>query len=226
MLQIAAQQCNQFQNNNPTAPFHWPDRVLVCAHEPDEAGNNLQVVMLHRTQRAVFEISTHIDDVRAVVPPLLLHVHDTLYTGLVRKTQDCVIESLPVYLWPNRPQRTTPRLPGAALDGMWTVEWLNGTRMLHAASLIVDKLKFRVMDTDYELQVFHVSQHVPYATACAIFHVCQHVPYASVPAHARSCSRKVSRRLSRRGYGGGHMSTQDGGGHVSVPAGWCADSWV
>jgi hypothetical protein len=50
MLQIASQQCNQMQYSNPSAPFHWPDRVLVCPHEPDEAGNNMQVLMLHRHQ--------------------------------------------------------------------------------------------------------------------------------------------------------------------------------
>jgi hypothetical protein len=36
MLQIASQQCNQVQCNNAGAPFHWPDRVLVCAHEPGQ----------------------------------------------------------------------------------------------------------------------------------------------------------------------------------------------
>jgi hypothetical protein len=52
MLQIASQQCNQVQCAQAGAPFHWPDRVFVCAHTPDDSGNTLQVVMMHRTQRA------------------------------------------------------------------------------------------------------------------------------------------------------------------------------
>jgi hypothetical protein len=93
--------------------------VCVCA---DEAGNNVQVVMLHRTQRAVFEIATHMDEIRSVIPPLLLHIHDTLYTGMVRKAQDCVIGALPVSLWPKRPHAEDGSSGGArnigdSLDG-------------------------------------------------------------------------------------------------------------
>jgi len=90
----------------------------------------------HDAQRAVFEINTNMDDVRAVIPPMLLHVHDTLYTGLVRKAADGVIEELPQSLWPTRPndEARETRRAGDALDGKWTVEWLNGSTVLHGAS--------------------------------------------------------------------------------------------
>ena len=92
----------------------------------------------HVTQRAVFEINTNMDDIRAVIPPMLLHVHDTLYTGLVRKAADGVIEELPQSLWPTRPQdearELETRRAGDALDGKWTVEWLNGSTVIHGAS--------------------------------------------------------------------------------------------
>lgn len=90
----------------------------------------------HDAQRAVFEINTNMDDVRAVIPPMLLHVHDTLYTGLVRKAADGVIEELPKSLWPTRPhdEERETRRAGDALDGKWTVEWLNGSTVLHGAS--------------------------------------------------------------------------------------------
>ena len=87
-------------------------------------------------QRAVFEINTNMDDVRAVIPPMLLHVHDVLYTGLVRKAADGVVEALPQCVWPSRPQdkEGDARRAGDALDGKWTVEWLNGSTILHGAS--------------------------------------------------------------------------------------------
>ena len=130
--------------------------VNVCVLA-DEAGNNLQVVMMHRTQRAVFEIDTSIEDVRSVIPGLLLHVHDTLYTGLVRRAQDAVVQALPVCSWPSRPQAeeqcgASARRAGETLEGKWTVEWRNGSTLLHGASLIVTNGTFRVMDTDYILE--------------------------------------------------------------------------
>ena len=99
----------------------------------------------------VFEISTQLDDVRAVIPAALLHIHDTLYTGLVRKAQDAVTAALPLSLWPQRPHDAdSARLPGQSLEGRWTVEWLNGTTS--GASFVVRNGSFRVMDTDYVLQ--------------------------------------------------------------------------
>ncbi len=99
----------------------------------------------------MFEISTQLDDVRAVIPAALLHIHDTLFTGLVRKAQDAVTAALPLSLWPQRPHDAdSARLPGQSLEGRWTVEWLNGTTS--GASFVVRNGSFRVMDTDYVLQ--------------------------------------------------------------------------
>jgi len=121
--------------------------------------------MLHRSQRAVFEINTHMQDVCTVIPPLLLHIHDTLFTGLVRKAQDGVVEALPVCVWPDRPRAennssASGRRKGDSLDGKWTVEWLNGSTILHGASLVVTNGTFRVMDTDYVL-AYDTTQHIP-----------------------------------------------------------------
>ena len=91
---------------------------MVCAHEPDEAGNNLQVLLMHGRQRAVFEINIPLQELRAVVPPMLLHVHDTLFTGMVRKTLDSVLEALSVCPWPSRPPIDTARSAGDPLDGI------------------------------------------------------------------------------------------------------------
>lgn len=131
--------------------------IVICCVLADEAGNNLQVVMMHRTQRAVFEIDTPIEDVLSVIPGLLLHVHDTLYTGLVRRAQDAVVEALPVCPWPRRPAADDAAGPGVrragdSLEGKWVVEWRNGTTLLHGASLLVTNGTFRVMDTDYTLE--------------------------------------------------------------------------
>ena len=117
MLEMASEQCNLLNLGAP-GPFHWPDRVMVCAHEPDEAGNNLQVLLMHGRQRAVFEINIPLQELRAVVPPMLLHVHDTLFTGMVRKTLDSVLEALPVCPWPSRPPIDTGRSAGDPFDGI------------------------------------------------------------------------------------------------------------
>jgi hypothetical protein len=56
MLQLASQQCSQAQHNNPGAPFHWPDRVLVCAHEPGERESDEGFVALWLRSRVAAEL--------------------------------------------------------------------------------------------------------------------------------------------------------------------------
>jgi hypothetical protein len=127
--------------------------VNVCVLA-DEAGNNVQVVMMHRTQRAVFEIDTSIKDVRSVIPGLPLHVHDTLYSRpKTPSSKPCPCVPGPA----GHRLKNSVALVHSAMERHWraseTVEWRNGSTLLrNGASLIVTNGTFRVTDAYYILE--------------------------------------------------------------------------